>query len=72
MNQYDIPFTDGTMHEFVISAEKQKRKKRYKTYANICLKIKRAKRENTNVKNKNSRVVFAEVAHSKRGAPRHK
>ena len=26
MNQYDIPFTDGTMHEFVISAEKQKRR----------------------------------------------
>jgi len=26
MNQYDIPFKDGTMHEFVISAEKQKRR----------------------------------------------
>ena len=26
MEQYDVPFKDGTMHEFVISAEKQKRK----------------------------------------------
>ena len=26
MDNYDVPFSDGTMHEFVISAEKQKRK----------------------------------------------
>ena len=26
MDNYDVPFKDGTMHEFVISAEKQKRK----------------------------------------------
>ena len=26
MNEYDVPFHNGTMHEFVISAEKQKKK----------------------------------------------